>query len=380
MALHLFPPDDPKTRKRLRRQLMGLLSYLMFVLPIGYAVEHGWMRFGWDGLAWFTLAALVLNIGFFVTIRSGYSKRFADPGMTLPQIAGAMLLALGLVHYADEARDVLLLLFVSSLFFGVFGLSTRQFLALTATAVGGYALLMLFEFHGTPLDDPALRLELLRFLTLTMILLWLSLLGSYVAGLRRRLTLRTHELATAMARLTELVSHDELTGVFNRRHLMDILGREKERADRFGHSFSVCILDLDHFKRINDEHGHPVGDEVLRGFSERMRRCARKMDWLGRQEASEPTSDTTFGRYGGEEFLLVLPHTPIHGAKICVERLRALVQAEPITTTVGPIALSFSAGLAEHRAGEPVGVTLSRADAALYRAKAGGRARTEMIE
>ena len=152
-----------------------------------------------------------------------------------------------------------------------------------------------------------------------------------------------------------------------------MLDKEKERADRFGHTFSLAIIDLDHFKRINDSYGHPTGDDVLRGFAERMRACARKMDWLGRQQA-----DTTFGRYGGEEFLLVLPHTTLDGARICMDRFRARVQQESFATQSGPLAVTFSAGVAEHRTGEPVAATLARADAALYRAKAGGRNRTEL--
>jgi diguanylate cyclase len=347
----------------------------MFLLPLAYAVHHGWMRFGWSGLAVFGAAAVAVNLAFFAAIRSGYSRRFRDPNLTLAQIACAMLLALVMIHFADEARSILLMLFFASLFFGVFGLDTRQFLALSATAVIGYAGLMAYEYTSGLYDAERLRLELLNFLTLAMILLWMSLIGSYVAGLRLKLERRKTELADAMGRLMELVSHDELTGAFNRRHLMDILGREKERADRFDHTFAVCILDLDHFKLINDNHGHAAGDEVLRGFCERMRTCARRMDWLGRQEA-----DPTFGRYGGEEFLLVLPHTPLAGAARCVERIRQQVQARPFDTAAGPLAVTFSAGVAVHRRGEPVSSTLSRADDALYVAKAGGRNRTECKE
>jgi len=372
MVPALFPSDDPALQRRLRRQLMGLLSYLMFVFPLAYAVQHGWMDFGWPGLGLFALVAVLLNAAFFVAIRSGFSRRFHDPGLTLPQIGTAMLLALLMIAWANEARGILLMLFFASLFFGVFGLTKRQFLGLTATAVGGYALVLALEYARGELDGMRLRLELLNLMTLAMILLWMSLIGSYVAGLRLQLSRKKDELAKAMARLVELVSHDELTGAFNRRHLMDILDREQERAERFGHTFSVCIIDLDHFKRVNDSHGHPVGDEVLCAFVERMRHGSRRMDWVGRQE-----SGNTFGRYGGEEFLPVLPHTTLDGAQRCVERMREKVEADPFATAAGPLVVTFSAGIAEHRSGEPVADTLSRADTALYRAKANGRNRIE---
>ena len=115
--------------------------------------------------------------------------------------------------------------------------------------------------------------------------------------------------------------------------------------------------------------------EILRGFTARMLASARKMDWLGRQDV-----DTTFGRYGGEEFLLVMPHTPLAGARTALERLRERLLAEPFDTVAGPLRVDFSAGVAEHRADEPVASTLQRADEALYRAKANGRGRTELAE
>jgi diguanylate cyclase (GGDEF)-like protein len=358
-------------RRWLRRQLMGYGSYLMFLGPLLYAVQQGWMDFGFRGLLIFSLAALAVNLIFFLLIRSGRTRHLPDPSLTVLQIAIAMALALVGIHYSNEARSVLLMLFFAALMFGVFGLRTREFLALGAGAVGGYLGLVLWEFGGPRMNDPAFKLELLRLITLTMIMLWLALLGSYITGLRASLRARNAELGVAMERLRSLVSHDELTGAFNRRHLMDILNREKERADRFGHSFTVCILDLDHFKRINDNHGHAAGDDVLRGFTRRMLGAARKMDWLGRQDA-----DDTFGRYGGEEFLLVMPHTPMAGALLCVDRIRARMREAPFETRAGPLEVDFSAGLAEHLPGEPVSATLQRADEALYQAKADGRGRT----
>ena len=373
MAFDLLLGTEPSMRRALRRQLMGLASYLMFLAPLAYSVSTGWMEMGWAGLAGFSAAAISLNLLFFLLIRSGRTRRLRDPSMTALQIAAALALGLALIHFAGEARSVLLMLFFAALFFGVFGLRTSEFLWLGGAAVAGYGGLVAWEFRDVPADDPRWSLEWLRLLTLAMITLWIALLGSYVARLRRELHRRNAELDVAMERLRGLVAHDELTGAFNRRHLMDILHREKERADRFGHPFCVSIIDLDHFKRINDEHGHATGDDVLRGFTSRMLGSARKMDWLGRQDV-----DPTFGRYGGEEFLLVMPHTPLAGARVCVERIRDRVVAAPFETVAGPLEANFSAGVAEHRPGESVADTLGRADEALYRAKSNGRGRTEI--
>ncbi len=386
MAFPLLPRDDPALARRLRRQLMGAASYLMFLLPGAYAVFNGWMGFDWRGLALLLAVALTLNAVFFVLIRSGATARLRDPSLTFVQIASAMALALVVVHYATEARTMLLMLFVASLFFGVFGISKRQFLALAVSAVVGYALLGLWETRGQPWDSHIVRLEGLRLLTLAMILVWLSLLGSYITGLRERVLRQNAELAKAMAKLRSLVSHDELTGVHNRRHLIGVLEREKELADRFGHGFSVCLLDLDHFKDINDSRGHAAGDDVLRGFAERMLACARRIDWIGRGdpdagESVDPAAQlNAFGRYGGEEFLLVLPQTGLAGAVRATERFRERTLAAPFDTVAGPVPVTFSAGVAQYRPGETVGHTIARADVALYRAKAAGRNRTEVAD
>ena len=370
------PIVDPVLRRRLQRQAMGLASYLMFLLPLAYAVSQGWMEIGWIGLGVFAAVALLVNLGFLIVIHNGWSERWSDPSLTFAQILVAMGLALVMIHFSGEVRALLLTLFVASLFFGVFGLSQRRFLLLSACAVGGYLALALWHTRDLPWGDRQVRMEGLRLLTLAMILLWLSLLGSYVAGLRARLERRNAELDVAMARLKQLVSHDELTGVFNRRHLMDILGREKERAERFGHKYSLCLLDLDHFKQVNDSHGHGVGDEVLKGFAARMLGGARRIDWVGRQDPADGVGHA-FGRFGGEEFLLVLPHTDLEGARRCLVRLRSHVLEEPFMTSAGPLRLSFSAGVTECRPGESIADTLARADAALYLAKDSGRDRTE---
>lgn len=212
-----------------------------------------------------------------------------------------------------------------------------------------------------------------------MILCWMASVGGYVANLRKTLHTQKSALTRALGQLSHLVSYDELTEVFNRRHLMELLHREKDCADRFHFTFSVCILDIDYFKSINDTYGHQVGDEVLREFSARMRQNARKMDWLGRPSPLPTSSDVTFGRYGGEEFLVIMPHTPISEAVLGVERLRDAIQADPIASSVGPLQVCFSAGISEYAPGESVELMISRADRALYRAKKGGRNRTEVI-
>ena len=355
---------------------MGLMSYLMFLGPLVYSIEHGWISFGYAGLAWFLAFCLFVNCTFFVLIRSGWSKRFADPSMVTAQIGLAALLALVIgYHVAAQAMVITLMLYFTAFFFGVFSFSRRQYLLLGALALVGYLVMLLCKYDAPLRSGLDFRLEMLHFMVLAVVLLWMSLLGSYVARMRTKLVRKSVALASALARLEELASRDELTGLHNRRHLMEVMEQQEERARRHGEPFTLCILDIDHFKHINDSHGHGVGDEVLKGFSERIRTLLRRMDIVGHNH-----SERVFGRYGGEEFLLLLPYAESGSAIACVRRLHDAVHAAPFQTTVGPLEVTFSAGVADHRKGELIIDLINRADDALYRAKAAGRDRIEAAD
>lgn len=170
--------------------------------------------------------------------------------------------------------------------------------------------------------------------------------------------------AIETARLARLAVTDDLTRAFNYRYLSSRLGEEVGRARRYGDSFSVLMMDLDHFKRVNDTHGHHVGDEVLRGFVERVRDEVREPDVLIRR--------------GGEEFLLLMPATPADEATHVAERIRARVASAPIETeNDGAVPLTVSIGVATWQDDESARDIEARADAALYRAKENGRDRVE---
>jgi diguanylate cyclase (GGDEF)-like protein len=375
MAYSLIPTDDRALATRVKRQLMGFMSYLMFLIPLVFAVEQGWVRFGYVGLAWFSITAVAINLVFLFTIRSGLSLRTADPNLMVPQIACAGFLALVMGYFVEEAMIITLMLFFTAFFFGVFSFSARQYLALTGVAGLGYAVMLLLKYDAPQRTSPEFHLELLHYMILMIVLLWMSLVGSYVAALRGKLAHRKDELGTALARLKELASRDELTGLHNRRHLMEALGQQQERAERYREPFALCILDIDHFKRINDAHGHGVGDEALRGFAERLRAHMRRMDVIARAEL-----DSTVGRYGGEEFLLLLPYAEAASARSCVERLRAAMQVDSFHTSAGALTITFSAGIAHYRVGESITEMITRADEALYRAKRAGRDRIDVSD
>jgi len=167
-------------------------------------------------------------------------------------------------------------------------------------------------------------------------------------------------LQDALRRLAESNNRDGLTGVFNRRYLEESLDYEFTRARRYGHPLSVLLLDLDHFKRINDTHGHLAGDEVLRQAARRIASAVRNVDVVG--------------RYGGEEFLVILPETDCDGAHVVAERIRTLIATQPVVYGETAIDISTSIGLATLEAHMAAYTDLvERADTALYQAKRNGR-------
>jgi diguanylate cyclase (GGDEF)-like protein len=154
---------------------------------------------------------------------------------------------------------------------------------------------------------------------------------------------------------------DPLTGLLNRRSFLDLSGKEATRAHRHGSPFSVLMLDIDHFKKINDSHGHPVGDQAIKALAAVCGKALRPHDILA--------------RYGGEEFVLTLPQTSADGARIVAERIREAVEAVTVPSDNGEVRFTVSIGVATYGTGEPFDHVVERADQALYVSKQSGRNR-----
>lgn len=172
------------------------------------------------------------------------------------------------------------------------------------------------------------------------------------------------ELIAARERLRDEATHDHLTGLWNRSAILEILHRELARAERQENTLAVIMVDLDHFKEINDKYGHLAGDAVLREAVRRMRSSMRVYDEIG--------------RYGGEEFIAVNPGCDMTGAISVAERIRATVGQDTIDTFDAPIPVTASLGVAINGEGSDADSLIRAADAALYRAKNAGRNRIEV--
>ena len=374
MDWKLFP-EDAKQTLRLRRYFMAALSYVLWIGLTYYCYTLGLVDVSAGEFGFAVLCAAACNLAFYLLIRSGLNRYWPDPSLTLPQMIVATFWVMLLMALAPKVRGILLLLYVVVFLFGVFRLRRGEYLGLTALVILGYGFVVLRDVYRH-LSGIPLPLEVLQFVVLSATLIWLAFFGSYVGKLRETVSHRNSELATALAKNRRLAVHDDLTGTYNRRHIMHVLEQEQLRAQRTGRGFSLCLMDIDHFKLINDRHGHLGGDDVLRQFAMLVLGEVRTLDRIGRDDS---LAEENFGRFGGEEFLLVLPETGLDGAHVCIERIRHKVAATPFQVDGKPVGLTMSCGVTALHPGEDLRGALARADQALYQAKAAGRDRVKSV-
>jgi len=314
----------------------------------------------WIALAYGAAAALLSTV-FFAAIATNWSLRLKDPGLVVPQALAGVAMQVGVVALAPQIAFPYLINLLTVFAFAMIWLplAGSLLLWLVATTLSGAMILGFAGRIGVPTGSP---------FELTLVWLYFSLilgrcvfLSVYAAGLRARVAESRTRLAESMEQIQELATHDELTKVLNRRALMTSLEREAARTARTGAPFSVALLDLDHFKAVNDTHGHAAGDEVLKRVARIVRDTMRDTD--------------VFGRYGGEEFMMILPATPVDAALGALERIRGAVERHDWSDVVPGRRVTVSAGVAALIPGEATGQLLGRADAALYEAKRAGRNR-----
>jgi diguanylate cyclase (GGDEF)-like protein len=350
----IFPTDERQSL-RLGRFLMAAGTSLLLCLALCLFAFLGLLpwRAALEGTA-----GIVTLVGlFFVVFRTGFNLRFADPSLTTEQVGAAIVFLAYVMYHAGPARPALMLFYLVAMLFGVLRLNAQRLLVLALVAIGAHGVVLHAIYTRNPLLD--VRPAFIEFGALAIVLPWFAVMGGYVNRLRVRLSDSNRELRRAFDHIEELAIRDELTGAFNRRFLMEVLARERSRAERLSDAFSLCMIDLDHFKAINDSLGHAAGDAVLRHFAALGPRGLRGID--------------TFGRFGGEEFLLVLPGTRREGALAVAERVRAATEAAAFPGLPPSRRVTVSVGVATYARGEDVQAVLARADKALYQAKAAGR-------
>ena len=353
---------------RLQRVWLSGAVYTFCVLLMVLFDWLGYIQLGSKALFGLGVSVAVMTAVFDWWVRSGLNLRLRDPSLTMEQILAATVWHLLPMYWIPTLRAEISLIYLSVFFFGCFRLKRQQFLVVSVLAVlGNLALVWLDILYHTA--GVTVHQELIRIFLYTFTLAIVSILGGAIYDMRQQLRQQHVALKLANDRISQQAALDALTGIHNRRFLMEALQREEARARRRGSQFCVVMADLDHFKSINDRYGHLAGDAVLRASAELFSQQLRTADWLAHG------GDEVVARFGGEEFAILLPDTELEGARLCAERLRQALRNHRVPALPEQQRLTGSFGVAQFRHTEQLHDLLTRADQALYEAKHGGRDR-----
>ncbi len=356
------PLHDAASRQRLRVSL-ALVALVIYAVFAG--VQHAEVLMGLvdAGDSW-RLSAFNLSGGllFYGLMRSGLNHHLhSDPGLNFPQMLWAMTGIAWAYAITGPARGGVILIMMLIIVFGMFALSARQSRLITATGFAMLGGVMLCKALTDPAHYPP-RVEVVHFAFAGVVMGAVALLAGRLGALRARLERQRADLTVALERIQALATRDELTGLLNRRAVLDRLQIELRERDAEAPPLCVALIDLDHFKRVNDTHGHAAGDEVLRRFAEAARQVVRGGDVMA--------------RWGGEEFLLMMPGASVAQGLESLARIRARLADMPMTDIHPELVVTFSAGLAACSGHGDLEQAIERADAAMYAAKNAGRNRS----
>lgn len=358
-AVILLGPDR-RTRGHSGIILLCVLMYAICCAAATHAASIGMMLP--IGPTLLIAATFPAYFVFYVLIRSGYTRNWRDSGlMVLQNVYGLMAVSVAYITLDPSERGMVLVLIALGIVFGMYAHSPRQAVINGSVAMVSLGLTMWALSRINPVYYPP-QLELFRFAVMVGSLPVLIFTADLISRWQQRLSSQRQELQDALAQVQQLATRDALTGLYNRHHMQDKLDYASQRYQRYGERFTLALIDLDHFKRINDGYGHQVGDQALMAFATAASMVLRDTD--------------TLARWGGEEFLFLMPNTSPQKAAIALDRIRETLQTVVISAVASHLKLQFSAGLALHIGGESPEGTLERADQALYQAKNEGRHRS----
>lgn len=312
-------------------------------------------------------AALIVNGIFFALFKSGYSLRYKDPNLARAQVATAVAIQLLGMWMAPPLAFMFLSLLFIVFTFGTLRFSTREAFAYILLIIPA-VVAILFSIRDRLVIPHANAYELLLVgFTYCTTLLRCAGVGLLGGSMRLQLHHQNKQLREFAEKIEHMANYDELTGILNRRSICRLIDEQisnesppnNSSPDETSEQLFIALLDLDHFKQINDRFGHHIGDEVLRSFTDVLQGLLRKNDRIG--------------RYGGEEFLLLFSAESLKQAESIVDRVRSEIAARGWQHILPDFAVTLSAGIAGHRPGEAMRELIQRADIALYAAKHRGR-------
>lgn len=351
---------DFQQRRRLLMVLTTALVYGVCLLLVVYGVYFD--IFPLAGVAPVAALLALTPVIFFIVIRAGLNLHFAEPSLAFPQALCAQTFLAMAYGAVGPVHPGILMFLTMVMLFGMFDMGPRKVRLVMLYTLCLMSVVMAWSSYRDPVGYPP-EYEVFYFAVMCTLLPTITSLSLQLAKMRDRLRTQKGELEQALEQIQKVATHDELTGLANRRHMIALLGEHIERRARGGPGFSVALADIDHFKNVNDTFGHRVGDEALSTFALQARAQLRSTDIIA--------------RWGGEEFLLLLPETnPPGDPNVGVERLRGALAVARASEHAPHLRIAFSTGLTRYIDGEAIDDMIERADRALYRAKSSGRNRT----
>jgi diguanylate cyclase (GGDEF)-like protein len=356
----IIPKGDKKQALRVRRGLYALLGAFIHTIICYLLFEDEIFRVtGKEFIVLFSVMWLV-HIFFFSMLRSGLNKRFKDPSLTLPIMLWAISSLMFTVYLTNELRAVLLMFYMLTLVFGVFRLNLFEYILTALYGILLYFIIILVLIYYHPIFIQPQK-EWVVFACFFMIAITFAIVSAEMNGIMNHLRFKNEKLSLALGYIRSISMTDDLTGIKNRRYILNTLEHQRLLCERGRYTFSVCMFDLDHFKEINDVYGHHVGDLLLKQISREILEQTRKIDH--------------FARIGGEEFLLVLPFSDEEHAQKIAERIRLKIENARFEEILFDRTMTISVGVTGFHWPEEIDITLARVDAALYAAKRSGRNR-----
>ncbi len=354
----LILSKDPKQALRMSRHLAALVAIMLFSTASIYFSYNNMLKVA-------DVQLLEINLTFWagllvitLIIRSGFNQKFYDPSMTMVQMIWCSIYMLTIIYMLNDWRGIALMSYFAILSFGYFRLDFKEFLIITMFCVFGYLFVIVYIAINEPLRIHRDK-ELMQLFGFTMTCMVMVYTGSAVNKLRVGFRERNEQLAEALKLNTRLATTDDLTGLYTRRYLMNMLSNQKALSERDDSDFVILFADLDHFKHINDSFGHYIGDIVLKNFSDIIRTSIREIDYGS--------------RFGGEEFVVLLVNTDIEQSKNIAERIRYGIEHFNFSDIAPGLHVTVSIGMASYMQYKSIQETLMTADNRMYKAKDQGR-------
>jgi diguanylate cyclase (GGDEF)-like protein len=353
----LLGPPGP-TRQAVKRMLWLLPSYWFAgaMLILGVHMDRIPAAPAWALAAYATFGLFT----FYLLLRSGWAARRRDPTLAFPQVLFSISAVLITYATIDVTRVLVLQWLCLILAFDMHRLSKRQVQAATLIAMAGLSTIIGHALLTTPGKYNVVG-EMINIVMASLSMPILVLVSGLARRLRKQSEKQKADMAEALSQMQALAIRDGLTRSLTRRYMQQMLEEEVARQRRTGRVFCIAMLDIDLFKKVNDKHGHAVGDAVLIDFAH-----------LAQDEIDKGHK---LGRWGGEEFMVLMPDTNLAHAIETLALIHEAVHAHNWAAHAPDLKVTFSGGVSQHLLNDKLDDTIQSADEALYAAKKQGRDR-----